>query len=420
MKKRMVNVILMTLLAASMVLCGCGNKAQEAPEAMEARAAEPEEKEDEFSEEDLEGVVTGLEDHYIMEKAEDIDYLYNVQYNEDIVVSIQENGAKEVDAAKTGKYTVTYTVTADKEALEDYIEKKSEESEKNEAKESGKNDADSRSDEAGPDEKDDAGKETDRAETEKKPAAEEEGVKDTEAKDEASDKSDADEKNTDQDADAEKEPEDSGDSKEKEDEAAKDVSEDKETVDIEVKKDMTVVDEEKAKDLADKGEVVWTDKNETVSKSDGSEVKEEAEAPASTEDKGTASTPAQKTEKPASGNTGNGSGTKPAQQAHTHNYNIPITTVRHHDAVTQQVWVQDSAAWDEPVYSSRAICSCGADITGNTTGHYVDCNGGYSVKQVQTGTVHHEGTGHYENRVVQNAWDETVTTGYKCSCGAVK
>ncbi len=416
MKRRMVNVVLMTVLAASMVMCGCGNKAQEAPEtAMEARAAEPEEKEDEYSEEDLEGIVTGLEDHYIMEKAEDIDYLHNVQYNEDIVVGIKENGAKEVDAAKTGKYTVTYTVTADKEALADYIEKKAEEAEKNEAKEAGKNDADSRSDEAGPDEKDDAGRETDRAETEKRPEAEEEGVKDTEAKEEASDKSGTDEKNTDQ--DAEKEPEESGVPEEKEEGASG--AEDKETVEIEVKKDMTVVDEEKAKDLADKGEVVWTDKNETVSKSDGSEVKEEAEAPASTEDKGTASTPA-KTEKPASGNTGNGSGTKPAQQAHTHNYNIPVTTVRHHDAVTQQVWVQDSAAWDEPVYSSRAICSCGADITGNTTGHYVDCNGGYSVKQVQTGTVHHEGTGHYENRVVQNAWDETVTTGYKCSCGAVQ
>lgn len=404
MKRRMVNAVLMTVLAASMVMCGCGNKAQEAPEtAMEARAAEPEEKEDEYSEEDLEGIVTGLEDHYIMEKAEDIDYLHNVQYDEDIVVGIKENGAKEVDAAKTGKYTVTYTVTADKEALADYIEKKAEEAEKKEA-----------SDEAGPDEKDDADRETDRAETEKKPVAEEEGVKDTEAKEEASDKSGTDEKNTDQ--DAEKEPEESGVPEEKEEGASG--AEDKETVEIEVKKDMTVVDEEKAKDLADKGEVVWTDKNETVSKSDGSEVKEEAEAPASTEDKGTASTPA-KTEKPASGNTGNGSGTKPAQQAHTHNYNIPVTTVRHHDAVTQQVWVQDSAAWDEPVYGNRTICTtCGADLTG-TDYAWHDC-GTWTVKQVQTGTIHHDATGHYENRVVQNAWDETVTTGYKCSCGAVQ
>ena len=45
MKRRMVNAVLMTVLAASMVMCGCGNKAQEAPKAAkEARAAEPEEK----------------------------------------------------------------------------------------------------------------------------------------------------------------------------------------------------------------------------------------------------------------------------------------------------------------------------------------------------------------------------------------
>ena len=65
--------------------------------------------------------------------------------------------------------------------------------------------------------------------------------------------------------------------------------------------------------------------------------------------------------------------------------------------------------------------------------------GGYYMVQVQTGTVHHDAvyttvhhdaettvvhhdaTGHYETVVTQAAWDETVTTGYKCSgCGATK
>lgn len=39
----------------------------------------------------------------------------------------------------------------------------------------------------------------------------------------------------------------------------------------------------------------------------------------------------------------------------------------------------------------------------------------------ETTVVHHDATGHYETVVTQAAWDETVTTGYKCSgCGATK
>ena len=100
-----------------------------------------------------------------------------------------------------------------------------------------------------------------------------------------------------------------------------------------------------------------------------------------------------------------------SQPEHVHNW----------VAQTEQQWVQDSAAWDEPVYSqeARSICNtCGADISGNATSHILshgrnNPNGGYhtEVVQVQTGTVHHEATGHYE----------TVTTGYVCSgCGAAK
>ena len=46
-----------------------------------------------------------------------------------------------------------------------------------------------------------------------------------------------------------------------------------------------------------------------------------------------------------------------------------------------------------------------------------------SVLPVKTGTIHHEATGHNEQKWVQDsaAWTETVTTGYKCSgCGATK
>ena len=99
-----------------------------------------------------------------------------------------------------------------------------------------------------------------------------------------------------------------------------------------------------------------------------------------------------------------------SQPEHVHNW----------VAQTEQQWVQDSAAWDEPIYSQqvRSICNtCGADITGNTTAHFKasgrnGCSGYHSeTVQVQTGTTHHEATGHYE----------TITTGYVCSgCGASK
>lgn len=99
-----------------------------------------------------------------------------------------------------------------------------------------------------------------------------------------------------------------------------------------------------------------------------------------------------------------------SQPEHVHNW----------VAQTEQRWVQDSAAWDEPIYNQqvRSICNtCGADITGNTTAHFKasgrnGCSGYHSeTVQIQTGTTHHEATGHYE----------TVTTGYVCSgCGAAK
>ena len=178
--------------------------------------------------------------------------------------------------------------------------------------------------------------------------------------------------------------------------------------------------------------------------------------------------------------------TAPTTTAHTHNW-VAVTKIVHHDAVTSQVWKEDTAAWDEtvvtkaawdeqvlsqeaydeqvlvseaydePVYGWSAVCNvCGyhfpLDATSDDIGYHevVDpgCGGGWHDVLVQTGTthhdavystvhhdavyttvhhdaettvVHHEATGHYETVVTQAAWDETVTTGYKCSgCGATK
>lgn len=149
--------------------------------------------------------------------------------------------------------------------------------------------------------------------------------------------------------------------------------------------------------------------------------------------------------------------TAPTTTAHTHNW-VAVTATVHHDATYKDVWVQDSAAWDEtivtkeawdePIMASVDVCNvCGYEYpvgaTDDDYGYHAfvdpgDGGGWYTVtKQVGTThhdaettvvhhdaeytTVHHDATGHNEKVVDQAAWDETVTTGYKCSgCGATK
>ena len=174
--------------------------------------------------------------------------------------------------------------------------------------------------------------------------------------------------------------------------------------------------------------------------------------------------------------------TAPTTTAHTHNW-VAVTKTVHHDAVTNQVWKEDTAAWDEtvvtkaawdeqvlsqaaydeqvlvqeaydePVYAWVAICNrCGhefLDPNEDITVHMeAGCWSSWHSEPRQVGithhdavyntvhhdavyttvhhdaettVVHHDATGHYETVVTQAAWDETVTTGYKCSgCGATK
>lgn len=174
--------------------------------------------------------------------------------------------------------------------------------------------------------------------------------------------------------------------------------------------------------------------------------------------------------------------TAPTTTAHTHNW-VAVTKIVHHDAVTSQMWKEDTAAWDEtvvtkaawdeqvlsqaaydeqvlvseaydePVYGRVDICNnCGHefwDPSDDINEHMAaGCWSGWHTEPRQIGTthhdavyntvhhdavyttvhhdaettvVHHEATGHYETVVTQAAWDETVTTGYKCyGCGATK
>ena len=111
------------------------------------------------------------------------------------------------------------------------------------------------------------------------------------------------------------------------------------------------------------------------------------------------------------GSSNGGGGSKPQ---HTHNW-LPQTTVVHHDA-------QYKTIHHDAVVECRDICNqCGADITGNVAGHMEQSflNGGscvsHSNKYIETSPAWDE------QILVSNAWDETVTTGYKCSgCPATK
>lgn len=124
---------------------------------------------------------------------------------------------------------------------------------------------------------------------------------------------------------------------------------------------------------------------------------------------------------------------------HTHAW-VEQTKTVHHDEVGHNEQYVVKVAWDENVqeaiYDTKVkwICNgCGADITSDPWGHIdaqldagiYTCGGYHSdAEQVVTGyntyTIHHDAE--YGTRWVvdQAAYDETVTAGYKCSCGATK
>lgn len=140
--------------------------------------------------------------------------------------------------------------------------------------------------------------------------------------------------------------------------------------------------------------------------------------------------------KPSGSNNSSNSGSsskKDDTPAHQHNWVAQTKTVHHdaqyktvhHDAVTHQVW-------HDAVTELHYICNqCGQDITSDPWGHLKNSAlnggncGGYhdsyvTVKQGYWETVTDQAA--YDEQVqVSGAWDETVTTGYKCSsCGATK
>ncbi len=406
MKKRKVLAIFLSM-ALVLGAVGCGSKENPKEET-------PPKKEAVFTEKDIQDVIAGIEDHYVLQDAKGIDYLHNVSYDADIVEEVTVD-SKDIKVEKPGTYQALYTVKVNKKALEDYLK------EQKDAKKdlAGTADKDIESDTQTSENKDtqdvSTSEPTNTDTTSKEPETPEAPAPETE----------------DEDKKAPDSSENQEDAAGKEDQKQEtDQKNDKETEKVEIETDITVVDKEEAQDLANKGEVVWGDNNTTVPKEDGTVVEEEvaapesnpteavkpeAEKPADTKPSGQASKP--------NGNSGSSGNKKPS---HTHNYNIPITQTVKHDATGhyEKKWVQDSPAWDEPIYENRTICNgCGKDLSNmDAVAHSAECGSSYGNRPVQVGTKHHEAKGHYENKWVQDkaAWTETKTVGWKCSCGAKK
>ena len=123
---------------------------------------------------------------------------------------------------------------------------------------------------------------------------------------------------------------------------------------------------------------------------------------------------------------------------HTHNWVAQTQTI-HHDAVYETKYVVDQAAYDEQPdwkYVDGYICdNCHQEIfTLSEAEMHVKVSaamGSGNCKSYSAGIVrippgaqnpiHHDEVGHYEQVLVKDAWDETVSNGYKCSiCGATK
>lgn len=226
---------------------------------------------------------------------------------------------------------------------------------------------------------------------------------------------------------------------------------------VKVKKDTVVVNKDEAQKLADQDKLVRTDNGETVKKSDGTEVKTEQKAPASTAVTGgdvvdasakaevkpeTTATPAidpkeeakkeeskkddkkeetkkpstsdgkdnsGNTNKPSSGsnnsNSGNSSSTE--KPAHKHNW-VNVTKTVNHPAEThqedvyedRQVKVKD--AWDEKVWvKTLNVCNqCGYSTTSGSAmdEHLLEYGHSSSSKDIYE-TVHHDAV--YETQRVK-------------------
>ena len=201
MKNKSIKRISM-ILAALMVAgtaTGCGAKDDTKVESTSEVATNS----TKLDEDAIKDTYTGIDDMYVLEGSKGVDYLDGVLYDSSIVKGIDVDSSK-VDTSKTGKYKITFSITADCTAYDAFRDA---------------------------------------------------SIKSETVKDKTSaDKTKTDKKSADK----------------------------TKTETVKVKKDTVVVNRDEAQKLADQNRLVRTDNGETVKKSDGTEVKTEQKAPAST------------------------------------------------------------------------------------------------------------------------------------------
>lgn len=117
-----------------------------------------------------------------------------------------------------------------------------------------------------------------------------------------------------------------------------------------------------------------------------------------------------------------GTANKPA--THTHTWvKYVANTIQHKEEGHYETKVV-KAAYDEPKYEEHNVCNkCGYDMGTDDWAaieHYSVCDGSYSCIPVQVGTIHHDAVTEQVYVVDQAAYTEYVY-GEKCSgCGATK
>ena len=123
--------------------------------------------------------------------------------------------------------------------------------------------------------------------------------------------------------------------------------------------------------------------------------------------------------------TDSSSGTANKPAAHTHTWvRYVANTINHPEQGHYETKVV-KAAYDEPQYDYHYVClKCGKDLGTDDTTDLLDhgdvCDGNYTSKLVQVGSIHHDAVTEQVYVVDQAAYTENVY-GERCSgCGATK
>lgn len=93
----------------------------------------------------------------------------------------------------------------------------------------------------------------------------------------------------------------------------------------------------------------------------------------------------------------------------------PIYQTIHHEEVGHWETQVVAEAWDEPVYERKIIGNNTGTVYASTLEFAGNTNGdeGYHVGNVQVGTTHHDAVTQQVWVVDQAAWDETIIVGYR-------